>query len=354
MATLTVRKDAKSTSPYWELSWFENKRRHRISLGKVGVISDAQARDILRAKELELSTGAKLLGHMSTAVPTFGDYALEYLLWHQDEFPSSTYRIAQITHDYLIPRFCYTPIDMITDEEVEQMKRERRQQGAKDWTITKELRTLNAIINRAVSKKIVTENPIASVSAPQILDAKPHFFYEAAQLTALYAACATEVNKGQGPQPNPLHAAAWRLFANTGMRRGEGMHLLKKWVGYEGIKIVSTGEERTKSGEWREVPKTEGAAEALDRLKHVDSQYVLPRMTLPCLSRAFVRDARRASLPGSLHSLRHTYISHLMRDTGTAIRTIQLWAGHASIETTEIYLYLRDNLQNTPAARLAI
>jgi integrase len=152
-----------------------------------------------------------------------------------------------------------------------------------------------------------------------------------------------------------VHAAMWRLFANTGMRRGEGAHLLKRWVGREGIKIVSTGEERTKSGDWREVPKSEGAAEALDRLKHaVDGQYVLPRFALPALSRAFVRDARRAKLAGSLHHLRHTYISHLMRDTDTRIRTIQLYAGHASIVTTEGYAYLRDNLGGTSAAALAL
>jgi len=30
--------------------------------------------------------------------------------------------------------------------------------------------------------------------------------------------------------------------------------------------IVSTGEERTKSGEWREIPLTDGAREALEAL----------------------------------------------------------------------------------------
>ena len=44
------------------------------------------------------------------------------------------------------------------------------------------------------------------------------------------------------------------------------MHLQKKWIGAREIKIISTGEERTKSGQWREIPKTEGAAEAIDQL----------------------------------------------------------------------------------------
>lgn len=351
MATLTVREGR-----YWVLNWTDAAgTRHRPIIGLVGVVSEKQAKDILKAKQLELSTGAQLLGLSSPRAPTFGQYIADYLIWHQAEFPDSNYRTAQVIEQHLLPRFSYVVLDQIAPRMVEEMKRERRRK-AKAHTVTKELRVLKAVLNRAVAERIIRENPIASVASPKILDAKPHFFYEADQLQEVYAACAEIVNNGKGPQPNPLHSAVYRLYANTGMRRGEGMYLKRQWVGYEGIKLVSTGEERTKAGTWREVPKTEGAAEALERLKsaRVEGGYVLPRMTLPSLSRGFIRDARRAGLPGSIHSLRHTYISHLMRDTDTRIRTIQLFAGHASITTTEKYAYLRDKLGDTPAAALAL
>lgn len=339
MATLTIRE-----GKYWVLNWTDEAgTRHRPIIGNVGVLNEKQANDILKAKQLELSTGAKLLNISSGRVPSFKSYATEYLIWHQAEFPDSDYRVAQIVHQHLVPKFGAYALDQIPTKVVEEYKRERRRK-VKAHTLTKELRVLNAVLNRAVDEEIIQKNPIASVEGPKILDAKPHFFYEADQLQELYAACSMVVNGGEGPQPDPVHAAVWRLYANTGMRRGEGMHLLKRWVGRDGIKIVSTGEERTKSGDWREIPRTRGADEALDILKHVkvDGGYLLPRMTLPSLSRGFVRDAKRAKLPGSLHSLRHTYISHLVRDTETPIRTVQLWAGHAHISTTEGYLYLRD------------
>lgn len=339
MATLTIRE-----GKYYVLNWTDAAgKRHRPIIGNVGVLSEKQAKDILKAKQLEMSTGARLLDLSPGRAPTFGQYIADYLLWHQAEYPDSNYRTAQVIEQHLLPKFEHYALDQIPVDVVEEWKRDRRRR-AKAHTVTKELRVLKAVINRAIDEKLIRDNPIAAVSAPKILDAKPHFFYEAEQLQELYAACALEVNAGEGPQPDPLHAAIWRLYANTGMRRGEGMHLQRRWVGRDGIKIVSTGEERTKSGEWREIPRTKGADEALDALKSVkvDGGYVLPRMTLPSLSRAFVRDARRAKLPGSLHHLRHTYISHLVRDTDTPIRTVQLWAGHAHVSTTEMYLYLRD------------
>lgn len=356
MATVRIREDRHGRPAYWELNWTDKDgKRHRHNLGPVDLITKRQAEDIRKGKELELSPVAQLLGAAgSRPVLTFGQYARDYLVWHQSEYPHSNYRVAQIIHQHLIPAFQHTPLDLFDVDAVEEWKRQRRRK-AKAHTVTKELRTLKAVLNRAIAQRLIPEHPLDEVSAPKILDAKPHFFYEAEQLQDLYAACSIIVNNGEGPQPNPLHAAMWRLYVNTGMRRGEGMQLKRKEIGRDEIRIISTGEERTKSGDWRIIPKSEGAAEALDRLKHeVEGPYVLPRMTMPSLSRAFLRDAKRAKLPGSLHALRHTYISHLVRDTATPIRTVQLYAGHASITTTEGYLYLRDQHNGAPAAAMRL
>jgi integrase len=354
MATLRIRKNREGEPAYRELQWSDKTGRHTLNLGPVNVLSEKRANDILKAKQLELSTGAKILGIGSSSyAPTFGIYAREYLLWHQSEYPSSNYRIAQIIDQHFLPIWEHVRLDCITSHDAEQYKQDRRRDKAKAHTITKELRTLQAVLNKAVRDKRISENPIENVSSPRILDAKPHLFYEASQLKALYDACRVKVNGGFGPQPVELHAAIWKLMVNTGMRRGEGLHLLKKWIGREEIKIVSTGEERTKSGNWRAVPKTDGAAEALDRLKHaVDGDYVLPRTAPPLLSRAYLRDAARAGISGSLHTLRHTYISHLVRDTHIPMRTVQLWAGHSTIAVTENYSYLRDTANAKPALAL--
>lgn len=352
MATLTIRDDRHGRPRYYVLTWSDAEGAHRRVIGRVGAMPEKQARDTVKAKQLELSQGIRILNAQFRPGITFGQCVHDYLLWHQAEYPHSNFRIAQIIVHHLLPRFEFDLLAGITPERTEEMKRERRRK-AKAHTVAKELRTLKAVLNWAVARKLIVENPIEHVSAPRILDAKPHFFYERADLAKLYDACMTNVNAGRGPQPDPLHAAIWKLMVNTGMRRGEALHLRKRWVGADGIKIISTDEERTKSGAWREVPKTAGAAIAIDRLRHaVDGEHIIPRFAPSALSRAFVRDASRAGLEGSLHALRHTYISLLMRDTATPVRTIQLYAGHSSIVTTEHYLYLRTDLGRAPAAAL--
>jgi integrase len=108
---------------------------------------------------------------------------------------------------------------------------------------------------------------------------------------------------------------------------------------------LSTSEERTKSGKWREIPVFPGARDALDELDAIlgaDREFILPRLTLPSVSRAAAKCITRAELAGGIHTFRHTYISHLAMDPNVPIRTIQQWAGHSSIQTTELYMYLRD------------
>lgn len=309
--------------------------RHRVSLGKIGTIPKRDLDDILRIKEYELSTGAKLLHANRRPSPRFADFASDYLMWHGLEYPDSHYRVAQILSDHLIPEFGLTPLNLITVPQAESFKTKRRFL-AKASTVGKELRTLNAVINRAVDLKIITDNPISIVQAPKVNDSKPHRWYSHEELEALY-------------KVSEHRAAWWRLFANTGMRRSEGFLLKRLWV-QDTIRILSAEDERTKSGKFRIIPITDGGRIALDALEG-DGVYVLPRMTKPSLSRCCAQDLERAGLDGSLHCLRHTYICHLLL-AGVPIRTVQLYAGHAHISTTEIYAY--QVLRQDPEAALRL
>jgi integrase len=332
MATLGIR------GQYRTLNWQDAQGRHRISIGKVGVISDKAAQDILKAKELELSTGAQLLGLGIARAITFGQYAGEYLTWHRSEYPHSHFRVRQIVQDHLLPRFALTPLDFIQPKEVEQYKRDRRTNAA-DATVIKELRTLKAILNRAVKDRLINYSPIEHVAAPRDLTSKPHRFYEKTELDAIY-------------RNSAVHQAMWKLYANTGMRRMEGINLKWKNIGSDGLKILSESDARTKSGEWRDIPLGIGAAAALEEIKR-DGEYVLPRIAPPSISRAFINDARRANLDGSLHTLRHTYISHLVR-AGTPLRTVQIYAGHAHYSTTEKYSYLQPGMVDKRVLNLSL
>lgn len=333
MATITDRRG------YHRLNWTDpatGKRKH-TSLGKVGTIPKRDLADILRIKEYELSTGARLLNVHRRPAPRFEHFVVDYLLWHQGEYPDSNYRVAQIIEDHLLPEFGPTPLNLITIERVEHFK-SRRRFAVRASTVAKELRVFQAVLNRAVTLKVIDDNPVSSVQPPKNLDSKPHRWYSADELVNLYKASA------YGP--------VWRLMANTGMRRGEALILRWLWVLDKTVRILSTGEERTKSGEWRDIPRTEGATIALAAIKQ-DGPYVLPRMAPESLSRAFQRDATASGIGGNLHVLRHTFICHLLI-AGVPIRTVQLYAGHATIATTEKYAYQVLRQDPEAAVKLAI
>ena len=61
------------------------------------------------------------------------------------------------------------------------------------------------------------------------------------------------------------------------------------------------------------------------------------KMTTRGLQKVFERNARRAGIQGhSIHCLRHTYATFLLRASGN-LRLVQKQLGHSSITVTEVY-----------------
>jgi len=211
---------------------------------------------------------------------------------------------------------------MISPRAVEAYKHARLE-NVTPGTVVKEIRTLQAMINHAITWDVIPRNPIRRVKAPRDLRSKPARWYTKDELKQIYQA------SEYGP--------TWQLMANTGLRRTEAMQLEWKNIDKDGIRIESDAEARTKSGKWRLIPLSKGARVALKAFK--GKGRVLPQLAPYSFSRAFSRDATRSGLDGSLHCLRHTYCSHLVM-AGVPLRTVQVLAGHASFTTTEKYAHL--------------
>ena len=312
----------------WYITYQDDlSKQRRKSLGR---ITEEEA------KRIEAEYNKRII-----KIPTLNHFADRYLEWHEAEYPNSHYRIKQIFRDWLLPVFGERRLTELENFDIEEYKNSRLIY-AKAGTVAKELRTLKACLNKAIEWKLLKDNPAKYVKAPRSLDSKPIHFYTAEQLNVIYDHSFT-----------PAYAAKWRLLANTGMRRAEALNFRWEHVTPNGIVIASTEENRTKSGKWRIVPLSTGARAALQVLQkeYGKNPYVFPRMNKRSLSRAFKRTLNRARLEGSIHSLRHTFASHLVMNR-VSIRVVQQYMGHANIKTTEQYSHLSPDYLDQQAQEL--
>jgi integrase len=329
------RKRTNGRADYWELTWVEHGKNRTQSLGRVDQLRESEVRELARRKGRDL-----ILNEHAVVKPQLGfaDWCRQYLEWHASEYPHSHKRVAQIVEQYLLAHFTGT-LHGVSQIDVERYKRWRTEpidgKAPEAGTVIKEMRTLKAILNRAVALGLIDVNPAELVKPPRSLNHRKGFeYYTPEELQLLYTKGCVDA----------WHRWAWQLYASTGSRRMELLNLKWSEVGADMVHLVSTGEERTKSGEGRDVPLMASALEALAFFRsweHKSDLYVLPRVHPASVSRIAARCIRRAGLKGSLHTLRHTFASNLAMDARIPVSAIKEWMGHSTIRVTEQYMHLR-------------
>lgn len=319
----------------WQLNWSDAAGQHRVSLG---AISRQEAEVKRREKELELLTGRRY----GVSGVRFDAFAAEYLAWYEHQYPSTYERTEGIFRRSLLPRFAEIDLDALKPSDVTGwlLWRKAMAPPPSPATLTKEARALHAMMRKAVEWQAIAANPLIGVKPPPERASKSPEYYTVEQLTALYEA-------------SPNHRHIWRLLANTGLRRNEALNLRMSDVKGEVLHVESLEESPTKSRRWRSVPLNDAAREAIAALGPREREWVLPRTNPVSLSRAFAACARRAALPGSLHTLRHTFVSHLVM-AGVDLATVQKIAGHATITTTMRYAHLSGDHAKRAVARIAL
>ena len=294
------------------------------------------------AKELELRTGTPV----AQSNITVAEFAEQYLLWHSGEYPWAEREMRYYFDSVLLPEFGPMRLASVDPQKVELWKHKRvgsighrSKRPVSRATANNELKKFKALINKAVEWGIIPRNTINNVKTLQRLDARPRSYFSTEQLVAIYDA-------------DPSSSAIWQLLANTGMRVSEAMNLRWENVDDQKIRVLSTKEHMTKTRQWRDIPISPGASDALRQLD-TTSTYVLPRMCKMTLRTRFKRACEKAGVIGTPHELRHTFISHLVMQ-GVPLRTVQVLAGHKTIAVTEQYAHLAPNHMADMVANLSL
>jgi integrase len=348
MASITIRTER--GTKYRQLNWSENGVQQRRSLGRLDEVTPEAARIALNAKRLELDTGRPVF----ITSPVIEDHARDYLTWHAGEYPDSHFRIKGIIEQHILTsrHFAGKRLSAITTKDVDLWKAERRPLIGSN-TAVKEFKTLLALFNRAIawSSLAAGANPCGKATRPKSKTSKPPVWYSTEQLQIIYRA--------------PLHGEQWRFAANTGIRRMELLNLEPGAIDERRreLKIVSQEDDddedggggRTKSGLHRVIPLSDSAIAAFHACMkgRENASRVVASITPPSFSRAFKTDAKRAGLPGSLHSLRHSYAAHMLIG-GVTLRELRDLMGHADIETTMIYAHVCERRVHDAAVRISI
>lgn len=325
------RKDGRVS---YRLYWNLNGERQQMTLGICENKADVKAK--AKAKQRELNG---LPNQAARDGLIFGPYAERYLDRYKLTHAKSTYARTKIAFDcFLLVEFGDMPL-MDVDLRAVNAFIEKRLNGElinkhnkipKKAAVDDEMKILKAMMNYAVREKEIPANPMAEYIVPKRKKSTKRVSYSPEQLQKLYDAA-----------QKPGHTHWWQLFANTGMRRAEAMKM--RWDDIsEGIILIESlnEDERTKSGEFREVPLLKGAKQALKVFEniHGKGEFVFPRFKLPSITQAAKRDIRSAGLRGTLHCLRHTFCTSLLR-AGGDLETVRVIMGHEDIETTQLYLH---------------
>jgi len=216
---------------------------------------------------------------------------------------------------------------------------EHTRKGARAHTINFEVGTLRTIFNMAIKWSYLKDNPAKGIVKLKVNDSKKPRFLTKEE-------CRILLDNSPGSLRDIFY-----VFLSTGMRKAELENLEWSDIDFrrKKIKIQRKDFWKPKTGE-REIPMNQGTHDLLKKLhdqnkKELKSNFVFPSKDgskiKEKLRRQLIRIAQEAKIDGltKLHSLRHTYASHLVMN-GVDLPTVQKLMGHSDIQTTMIYSHL--------------
>ena len=238
---------------------------------------------------------------------------------------------------HLMPYFGNYRISDIGVAEIERFKGARLKAGAKARALNLDLTVLSIIFRHAVKVGVVRSNPVRDVGKLKQPKRPPRFLSE--DEVSRFLAAAKET-----------HLYGMMVCAvTTGMRKSELFHL--KWSSVDFDRSVVTVQSasdgwHTKNYDFREIdlcPLLRDVLRELWEYRLPDEEHVFTYRGKPYQSsvkRTFGAILERAGIENcTLHTLRHTFASHLAIQ-GVPLMHIQKLMGHQDYAMTLVYAHL--------------
>lgn len=154
-----------------------------------------------------------------------------------------------------------------------------------------------------------------------------------------------EVERILSAASNIKHRLTILLICSAGLRVSEAVNLELKNIDYE-RRIITVREGKGKKD--RQVPLSAKLEKLLSEYfrQYKPGRYLFEgqkggKYSVRSIQTVFRNAREKAGIekPASVHSLRHSYATHLI-EAGTDLRIIQELLGHSSSKTTEIYTHV--------------
>jgi integrase/recombinase XerD len=248
---------------------------------------------------------------------------------------------ARLVLDYCGPR----PLQEFSAADLIQYLVHRQLEGAGRKTTAKALSALRAFFAFLLREGLVRSNPAEDVETPRIPRRIPEVFSRE-EVERLLAAI--DLDTPGGVRDRFL----FELIYSCGLRVSEAAELTLERI-YKTEKFLRV---LGKGGKERIVPIGDVALEWLEkyldqarpvltrgrRLSSLFVNHLGEPLTRKGMWKRFKGYALEAGVAGKIHTLRHSFATHLLKG-GADLRTVQVLLGHADIGTTQIYTHVEES-----------
>jgi integrase/recombinase XerD len=224
---------------------------------------------------------------------------------------------------------------------------QRQLQGIARRTIAKALSSIRSFFRYMVLEKYIQKNPAELIEYPKIEKKLPPVF-SVYEIERFFHSIDTGTHLGIRDR------ALFELIYSCGLRISEASDLTLDCIFFHESLLKVTGKGSKErlipigqvAKHWMEVYLNEVRPALIKKLfkKRVDYVFVNRmgrKFSRKGIWKRFKEIARLSSIKGKVHTLRHSFATHLLAG-GADLRSVQMLLGHADIMTTQIYTHVDD------------